>query len=430
MGGRWFLLGLGAGVAWASLAVGACRSHGSDASAQGPDDADGGNPTASGDANVEPGTESHVFTMHAHVALGTDAYHCKYVVLPPGETFFVGASHVYSTGNHHLLVFRTDLTSLPDGGDVERDCFAPDDVMPHARAELYGAQSKTGTFAMPDGVGLPLHGGDVLLMQAHYLNATSADLDADVSLTIATRAEGVTTRAGSFYFADPFIDVEPGQMASARVRCLFPGAATILAASAYSHARATDFAAYVDPRGGPAPTAPFYRAPGFANPLPLSSPVAVNAGDRVRVECAYDNARGTTALYQGTRNDADEQCILSGLYYPDQGDDVGSCRAGPDEFGTGTAACSATSTCLSACPAGSAPSPDLGLGSEGAIDPCWQRCIARSCAPAAARYFALEACGAEACVAQCVTPTSGACASCKDANCASEETACAMDACK
>jgi hypothetical protein len=349
------------------------------------------------------------------------------VAMPQEALFFVGASHTYSAGNHHLLVFRTDLDAVPDG--TEKDCFAPDDVMPHARAQIYGAQSKTGTLALPAGVGLPLRAGEILLMQAHYLNATAADVDASISLTLATATDGITQKAGSFFFADPFVDAPAGQKARAQMRCVVPQDATLVAVSAYAHARATDFAAFLDPPTGPLGPAPFYRAPGFANPLPLQTSLALPAGSRVRAACTYDNTRGTSELFAGPRNDADEACILSGIYFPDLGDDVSSCRAGPDMFGTGTATCGATRTCIDACPAASAPPADLGLGRALPIDPCWQKCVVASCSDASALFLALRACTTAKCAAECGAGPSSACTSCIQAQCAKEAAACDADSC-
>jgi hypothetical protein len=352
--------------------------------------------------------------MGAHVPAGSDTYRCKYVQVPTGaEAMVVAASHTASTGVHHVLVFRTDLPELPPNGDVERDCFAPDDAMPHARAQIYGAQTKNGAFALPPGVGLPLHAGEVLLLQAHDLNAGGVDLDVTVALHLETTALPVAQRAGTYFFADPFIDVGAAQKGRAAMRCVFPSSATLLSASAYAHTRATDFAAYLDLPGAPPSASPFYHAPGFANPLPLQTSLDVPAGAHVRVACAYDNSRGTTELLQGTRQDADEQCTLSGVYFPDLGADVADCRASPDSFGTGAATCAETRTCVDACPASSAPPSDLGLGRDGPIDPCWQRCMVASCADASALLFSLRACQA----------------STAPSNCSSEAAACDADTC-
>jgi hypothetical protein len=417
-------LSLSLAVACGSRASGAPADAGGEGGVNDADSDAGGGGTEAGDGGI-------TFTMGAHVQAGADTYGCRYVSLPAQALHLFGASHTYTSGNHHLLVFRTDLDVVPGGG-AERDCFTPtDDVMLHARAQLYAAQSKTGSLALPVGVALPLKASEVLLLQSHYLNAGSADVDASIMLHLDARADAPGQRAGTFFFAAPFIDVPAAQTAKAQLRCAFPSAVTLLSASAYAHSRAIDYAAFVDPASGPLGTAPFYRAPGFANPLPLQTSLATDAGAHVRMVCSYDNVRGGTELLAGPRNAADEECILSGIYYPALGDDVDACRAAPDMFGVGTAACKATRTCLDACPAASAPPADLGLGRSRAspIDPCWQRCVAASCSDASALLFALRACTLAKCASACSGGPSAACTSCVQSSCAAEAAACDRDTC-
>jgi hypothetical protein len=417
---------------WLAVAIApiACSSTGASPADGGV--ADGG----SGDVSVADdvdGEAPFAVTMAATVAPGADTYRCKYVAFPPAaagaSTFYVGATHTYGAGCHHVLVFRTDLAAVPAGEDAERDCVTPDDVMPHARAQIYGAQVKTGAFAMPDGVGLPLRAGEVVLVQVHYLNATAAPIDAQVSLALRTATAGITQRAGAFFFADPFVDVGPAQEGRAAMRCAIPADATILAVSGFAHARATDFSAFVDPAAGPPSSSPFYRAPGSANPLPLQGHIALAGGDHVRFTCTFDNTRGAVEVLGGPRSDADEACVLSGIYAPDLGDDVDACRTAPSGFGTGAATCAQTRACTDACPATSAPPADLGLGDGGAADPCWQRCIVASCSDASQLLFGLRACLHSNCASACAAGPSAGCTACAQTSCASEVTACNADAC-
>ncbi len=394
-------------------------------------DPDAGADASVRDAGPDGGGTLDV-AMSAAVKSGDDFYHCKYVTLPRAAsgatTFFVAASHTYG-GCHHILVFRTNLTAIPAGQEGERDCFAPDDVMPHARAQIYGSELRVDSFTMPDGVGLPLADGEVLLVQVHYLNAAATSSDANASLTLRTATVGVTQRAGAFYFADPFIDVGVGQRGQASMRCVIPQDATLLTVAGTAHARATDFSAFLDPAGAPPSTSPLYRAPGTANPLPLRTSKAVAGGEHVRFSCTFDNARGTTEILGGPRNDADEACALSGLYTPAQGDDVDACRAAPDGFGTGAATCAQTRACVDACPAASAPPPDLGLGDGGAADPCWQRCMVASCSDASRLLLTLRACVAARCASSCAGGPSAPCTTCIQSSCTAESNACDAYAC-
>jgi hypothetical protein len=381
------------------------------------------------DAEADAGSATAILEMGAKVVAGTDTYHCRYAALQGSDRFLIGASHTYSSATHHLLVFDTDLPAIPAGQDVERDCFAPDDVMAHARAEIYATQSRTGVFTLPAGVGLPVRAGEVLLLQVHYLNATSADLDATAMLTIATATGGALQSAGAFFFADPFVDVLPGQKGTAAMRCAFPSDVTLLSTAAYAHVHAVDFAAYLDPANGPVATTPFYHAPGYANPLPIHTMIPVAAGSHVRMACAYQNSGGSSELLQGVLNDRDEQCILSGIYYPGLGGDVDTCRGSADEFGTGNATCAQTLACVEACPASSTPPSDLGLGQDGPVDPCWQRCVVASCSDASALLFALLRCQSAACLNECAGDAGTTCTACQQSRCPNEVAACGADSC-
>jgi hypothetical protein len=386
--------------------------------------------SAVGSADASADASGAHFTVAQHIAGGADFYRCSYLVVSNVETFLVGASHVATEGTHHLLVFRTDLTSIPDGSTPSVDCYAgPSSPMRHMRGEVYGSQARSGSFAFPAGVGLPLRAGEVLLVQGHFSNPGRTDLDATVQLTLRTATEGITTSAGVFFFDDPFVDIPAGAFSKASMRCLVPNDVTLVSVSSHDHALAQSVSAFLDPPAGPAAGIPFYAGLGAANPLPLQHSVPVAAGSRIRFTCAYQDVAGTVEVLQGLDGHANEMCVLSGAYYPAMNRDVESCALAPDDFGTGTAPCAQTLACVSACPAGTTPPADLGLSGTPNVDPCWQRCVVASCADASARLFALERCMQAQCAAECTVASSASCSSCQTTRCPQEAMACASDAC-
>ncbi len=368
------------------------------------------------------------FTVTQEVASGQDVYTCAYLVPSATATFLTGASHVSTRGVHHVLVFRTDLAAIPASATGPVDCFAgPSSPMAHMRGEVYGSQALFGSLSLPAGVGIPLAAGEVLLVQVHFLDAGAMALDASVSLTVTTAADGVTTHAGVFFFDDPFIDVLPGTTGTAAMRCLVPQDITILTAASHDHARAQSVAAFVDPPTGPPAQLPFYAALDAANPLPLQASVPVPSGSRVRFSCTYQNVNGTQEYLEGLDVQNDEMCVLSGAYYPAMPSDAESCALDPDDFGTGQTSCSGTWTCVNACAPGTAPPADLGLSSTPDVDPCWQRCIVASCPDASKPLFALERCAQDQCASSCSVPSSDACSACVATACPTESSACATD---
>ncbi|HEY4012697.1 MAG TPA: hypothetical protein VGM06_05140 [Polyangiaceae bacterium] len=369
------------------------------------------------------------FVVEDDVVAGSDVYQCSYVVPSAAAAFVVGVSHVATRGVHHVLVFRTDLSSVPMGaGAAPVDCFAgSSSPMVHMRGELYGSQALFGSLDFPADVGLPVSAGEVLLVQVHFQNATATDIDANVSVTFTLAASGISTNAGVFFFDDPFIDVPAGAFGSASMSCLVPNDITLLTAASHDHARAQSVAAYIDPPGGPPAPIPFYSALDAANPLPLQASVPVAAGSRLRFVCKYANVDGTQEYLQGLDEQNDEMCVLSGAYYPPLPPDAETCALAPEDFGTGTADCATTWSCVSACAAGTAPPADLGLSTAPDVDPCWQRCVVASCPATSTPLFALVRCVQSNCAAECASLASDACVACQAAACPSESSACTGD---
>src|SRR5262249_17004881 len=122
-------------------------------------------------APLPPGVSTQTYTMASTVPAAAETHKCQFVLAPAGKQFVVGASHKYTPGSHHLLLFRTDLKTIPAGLDKAGDCYesAAGGYMSHVRGIVYGSQVPEGKLDYPPAVGLPLESQSVLLMQTHYL---------------------------------------------------------------------------------------------------------------------------------------------------------------------------------------------------------------------------------------------------------------------
>jgi hypothetical protein len=364
---------------------------------------------------------SVAFSISAHVKAGTEQYRCQAVTMPDDGGFVVSGSHTYTPGSHHVLLYRTDLTTVPDGMGGNFDCSDETGLMGHVRGVVYGAQTPTGGWQLPDGVGLPYRPGEILLLQAHYLDASASDLDARVDVTLATRADGIEQRAGFFFFYDPFIHVPAGARARASMRCLVRQDVTLLGESAHFHRRGVGYQAFLDPPGGTPAAQPFYTTSDWSNPLQQRATTAVASGSRLRFACDYDNSSGTTEYYAGPSATQNEMCMFIGLYYPDLGAEDDFCFSSADGFGNGTATCAQATSCLQACPTHDfSHLPD--------VDPCLQKCIADSCQSASGPLFEQLYCLQGQCNTECVLGD-GDCTSCAIAKCAAQVEACQSHTC-
>jgi hypothetical protein len=405
-----------AAAAFAALALAAgCSSS-----------APSGSSTASGDdAGADSGASLQTvhFEMKADVPAGAEMFKCQFVSLPDVAGWMVAGKHSYTPGSHHLLLYTTDLTAIPAGGGQVQDCYegTNNSLMSHVRGVLYGGQTPTGGEQLPPGVGLRTTAGQVLLFQVHYLNAAAADLHAqvDVDLTLDTGSD-ITTNAGILFFYDPFIDVPPGSTAKAAMRCTIPEDITLIGAQSHYHARGTGYGAYLDPSANQLATAPFYTSTSWSSPSSLTTSMPIKAGSHLRFECDYDNTNGTQEYFQGPSAANNEMCMFVGTYYPDMGQLADYCLTGPDMFGTGSATCAESMTCIASC-----GSSSLGPGAS----PCLQKCVVQSCPKASTSLIPLLECVKNSCSMQCGGTMSSACTSCVASSCGSQWTACQQQSC-
>ncbi|HEX8790550.1 MAG TPA: hypothetical protein VF765_06330 [Polyangiaceae bacterium] len=401
----------------AALAAGCSSSSSSSSSTSG----DGG-------ANAANLTTAS-FDMNVSVGAGQELFKCQFVTLPDVQAFMVSGQHQYTPGSHHLLLYTTDLTSIPAGGDQVQDCYegtGSTNIMSHARGVLYAGQVPNGSETLPQGVGISTSPKQVLLFQVHYINATAAALDAKVHVQLSLdTGDDIITKAGIFFFYDPFIDVPAGATAKATMRCLIPDQVTLVYASSHYHARGVGYGAYLDPSATEMAPKPFYTSNSWSSPPNQQMSMTLPAGSHLRFECDYDNSSGTAEYFQGQSALTNEMCMFIGTYYPEMTQIADYCLSGPDMFGTGSVSCGDTLTCLEAC--GSITFGRLG---GGGVSECEQKCIVQSCPSASAPLVPVVECVRSSCSTECGTGATGSgCSTCLQAKCASQAQSCMAHAC-
>jgi hypothetical protein len=367
--------------------------------------------------------------MDFTVAGGAEDFECTYLTMPSTAGFIVGGQHEYTIGSHHLLIYHTTLTSIPagQGSPTLGSCYAPGATyMSNIDGVVYAASIPTGQLDMPSGVGLPYSASEVLLFQVHYLNATSHAIDAHVSVHLTTQTTPVAQQAGYLFFYDPFIYVPQGGGATASMRCPIPQSITLFTESSHYHARGVGYQAYLDTSSTPAAT-PFYTSDNWASPTIQDTTIQIPAGSHLRYYCDYDNSQGTQAYYQGQSAANNEMCMFVGLYYPAMPVSDEECYAG-DTYGTGTASCTDTLSCLAACPPDDAGTSDSSGPQQVDFSPCIQQCFAQSCPDSAGPLRTALDCIQSQCATQCAS-SGEACNSCVAASCASQYEACASATC-
>ncbi len=378
-----------------------------------------------------PANSTVQFVMKMTVPSGGELLQCQFVKVHSGESYMVAADHHYTPGSHHMLLYRTDVTTLQPGMDQLQDCYegSGGTIMSHVRGVLLRSQEPDGSMTLPDGVGYKLASEEVLLLQVHYLNASAGALQSTVTVNLHTISDAskIQNLAGVLFYYDPFIDVPAGQMATASARCTLTQDITLLGVFPHYHARGIGYQAYLDIGGSPAPS-PFYTSTDWSHPAPWTGgPLDISAGTSIRWYCDYDNSQGAAEYFQGQSALSNEMCMFTGGDYPAMDPDSEECIKDMDLFGTGTQTCGQTLDCFQACPPGSAPTT-IGIAAMADVSDCWQKCIVDSCPAASAPLLTQLACMAASCQSQCAVSASD-CQSCAQTNCLSQSVACLSAAC-
>jgi Copper type II ascorbate-dependent monooxygenase, C-terminal domain len=356
-----------------------------------------------------------VLTMALTVPPHQELHTCQLATLPnTSDVEAVAFSHEYSVGSHHFLVIQTDLDSIPADLSGQYDCtFGNEPIMQHARGVLYGAQTPVGHFPLPSGVGYHFTAGQVVILQAHYLNPTDQPIDAVLHFGIDVgKPADIQQQAGYLFFYDPFIYVPAGGTAASGISCNVPKDINIISASTHYHQRGTGMRVWLDEAAAPADQ-PFYQTHDWQHSLDFHGPLDVPAGSRLRFQCDYHNT-DSTDVFQGPNAMTSEMCVFGGLYYPKLTSAFDNCDS-LSVVGTANGTCSDLVDCETTCATANVD-----------VDTCKEKCIVSGCPSAADEFLALSACAARECQAECAA---GQCRACALAKCPTEASTCLKQTC-
>lgn len=363
------------------------------------------------------------FDLRVAVPPHGELHVCQVVKMPSDATFVGGGSYTTTPGTHHFLLFRMAAVDPPPPLDVASDCSEGAGAMRLERGFVTGGQLRAESADFPPGLALAFAPDERLLLQAHLLNPGESPLDAAVHVEMSVvDGASVSAKVGTFRFYDPYIYVPAHGAATARMRCHLDHDVTLLSAGSHMHRRGVAYRAYLDAAGTRA-ASPFFTTDDWQHPPYWRGPLGVTAGSAIRFECDY-RSDDDTAVVQGPSAEANEMCMFSAFYFPEQDDAENDCTS-MDMHGTGDRSCAQTNSCLWLCPPDDAPRFGDGLAAVGA---CWQKCIAESCPNVTETLTPQLVCTRDRCASECGT-FGAACAACIAERCKPELDACQALAC-
>jgi hypothetical protein len=382
-------------------------------------------------AAPDPGTGVQL-EMLGDLDPGQEIERCRFFVTPPGGLTINRETLRYTPGSHHVLLFTTDYSTIPQGSDgVDQsqvfDC--PSGPAGFSVVGVIGgAQDPTPPdLALPDGVALTIPEGTVLLMNTHYLNATQEAIAADARINLYTiDPSSVKEQAGTIFFYDPYILVPAlAPAAQARMVCPVPRDITLLSAQSHMHRRGIGYQAdLIDPSGA---RTMLYQSNDWQNVMATAwaEGKQLQAGSAIDYHCDYKNGESRDVV-QGLTT-SDEMCMFLGVYYPrnlpfelcSTHDDFYSFSSAATFVGDGAQSCSAALDCVDAVPS---------LDFTGKM----AACITATCEKAGPSLSKVIHCRDDqrgtTCKDAC-TMDGPACTACLQQACASERAVCAASSC-
>lgn len=242
---------------------------------------------------------------------GEDRVWCKTMKVPVGATLDVNSFTItMAAGSHHFILYRS-TDNLPDGfgdcGDMNNITFLTGSQTPGAVTNAY-----------PAGLALPLFSGEQLILQSHYVNASTSPIEAKVDVQMTTIPhDQVTDYVQTFLIVDSSFAIPPGTTGytdGGKDLTETPNL-KILSVSSHMHKRGIHFT--IDESGAdmPVPERLFETTEWHAPPIAtFDPPRPTSASHSLHYQCTWNNETASPIYFGPTTED--EMCIMVVTVFP------------------------------------------------------------------------------------------------------------------
>jgi Copper type II ascorbate-dependent monooxygenase, C-terminal domain len=393
------------------------------------------------DAGLAPPAEGQgiQLKMVFDLPAGEETESCMLIQVGPDGLAFNHTQIEYTSGSHHILLFETPYTTMPteDKHGVKLDptqihgCPSGGGDHWDITRVIGGSQNADGANAvdeLPEGVGFKLAPGSILLLNTHYLNASSERLKTDARINLYTVPfDSVKEEAGALFYYNPFINIRAHSTNSATMSCPIAKDIKLLNMQSHMHRRGVGYVANLTDGKGEKLQELYTNDLWEGVPIKrYGAGLDIKAGQRLDYRCDYNNAEDRDII-QGLTTE-DEMCVLLGVYYPrdthlERCEDENGDRNGT-WIGSGKALCGDSFKCIL----------DALRGPEDEAEAAYFGCVVDACPGVAPELSGLVACqisvGYGACDDACEKLTAPSCMDCLLSECAAEVTACGAAKCE
>ncbi len=245
------------------------------------------------------------------IPAGADENYCTYLDFKADSDLDIYDYKGYQSavGGHHTVLYAVRNNEPVD----THICNEAD--MVNAQYVAGGGADSPGV-TLPDGIVFRLPVDRQLMVQSHWINATDHAIDGQVAFNLSVETPSPDhVRADMFANANTMFTLTPG-VASATASCVFPKDMSFFYMEGHAHQWATHITMTLTPAGGATqmiydtPWSKEYQFNGPANQFTKDAPFTIHAGDRLDVNCTYNNDTGAMMAFP------QEMCVGFGYFFP------------------------------------------------------------------------------------------------------------------
>jgi len=288
-----------------ALTLSACSDNGGQAD----DDDVTGEPDAGApsDELAPPEVGFQILTPEIVLAPGDEKTYCYYTSVPIDAAVGVKRWESQMTqGSHHLIVFFTGDSAVPDGTLTEQCGSAGGGPI-----WTYASQSPHQEAIMPAGVGMRVGARQKLFVQMHYLNASTQELRAHVAVNGHTYGSDESyIPAAAYVTYDTRIDIAPHSEGSTEGTCAVPADVDFFTLSTHSH----HFSTHTEVRDGDSMV---FQSEDWEHPgtVDWGAPSFYRFQSSLTYRCEYQN-NTDDPVTEGDSARTNEMCMAVGYMFP------------------------------------------------------------------------------------------------------------------
>ena len=245
-----------------------------------------------------------------------ESFQCYYSdVITEKDLSVVSAGGKQVEGGHHLSLYYVD-NERPVG---LQECSGTTEMVDwHFVVGAGGEGNEDAQLSLPKGLAFKVPKGKQLMVQAHYINVSGAEMPAADSMTIElTEAEKVEAYAADFVIDDDHFEIEPHSDFTSVMTCEVPQDLSLTMLLGHMHEQGAYYKLEQVDEAGELLTVLYESEwiPSFASPPPINKygtdqPLELEKGPRLRQTCQWKNETDAKLLFPT------EMCIGFGYYFP------------------------------------------------------------------------------------------------------------------